>query len=63
MPLVSEALVKFTQKDFYRLTPLTFLLIAIILLILFRKAQYVLLPLAAMGLALVWTLGLIFFRV
>ena len=58
MPLVSEALVKFTQKDFSRLPPLTFLLIAIILLILFRKAQYVLLPLAAMGLALVWTLGL-----
>ena len=58
MPLVSEALVKFTQKDFSRLPPLTFLLIAIVLLILFRKAQYVLLPLAAMGLALVWTLGL-----
>ena len=58
MPLVSEALVKFTRKDFSRLPPLTFLLIAIILLILFRKAQYVLLPLAAMGLALVWTLGL-----
>ena len=58
MPLVSEALVKFTRKDFSRLPPLTFLLIAIVLLILFRKAQYVLLPLAAMGLALVWTLGL-----
>ena len=58
MPLVSEALVKFTEKDFSRLPPLTFLLIAIILLFLFRKAQYVLLPLATMGLALVWTLGL-----
>jgi predicted RND superfamily exporter protein len=58
MPLVSEALVKFTQKDFSRLPPLTFLLIAVILLFLFRRAQYVLLPLAAMGLALVWTLGL-----
>jgi predicted RND superfamily exporter protein len=58
MPLVSEALVNFTQKDFFRLPPLTFLLIAIILLYLFRKAQYVLLPLASMGLALVWTFGL-----
>ena len=58
MPLVSEALVKFTEKDFSRLPPLTFLLIAIILLFLFRKVQYVFLPLAAMGLALVWTLGL-----
>ena len=58
MPLVSEALVKFTEKDFSRLPPLTFLLIAVILLFLFRKVQYVLLPLVAMGLALVWTLGL-----
>jgi predicted RND superfamily exporter protein len=58
MPLVSEALVQFTEKDFFRLPPITFLLIALILLYLFRKVQYVLLPLASMGLALVWTLGL-----
>jgi predicted RND superfamily exporter protein len=58
MPLVSEALVKFTEKDFSRLPPLTFLLIAGILLFLFRKVQYVLIPLAAMGLALIWPLGL-----
>ena len=58
MPLVSEALVKFTEKDFSRLPPLTFLLIAVILFFLFRKVQYVLFPLMAMGLALVWTLGL-----
>ena len=57
MPLVSEALVKFTEKDFFRLPPLTFLLIAIILFFLFRKTQYILLPLASVGLALVWTLG------
>jgi predicted RND superfamily exporter protein/CRP-like cAMP-binding protein len=57
MPLVSEALVNFTEKDFFRLPPLTFLLIAFILFYLFRKVQYVLLPLASMGLALVWTLG------
>ncbi len=58
MPLVSEALVQFTEKDFFRLPPITFLLIAIILFYLFRKVQYVLLPLLSMGLALVWTLGL-----
>jgi predicted RND superfamily exporter protein/GGDEF domain-containing protein len=57
MPLVSEALVNFTKKDFFRLPPLTFLLIAIILLFLFRKAQYIFLPLASVGLALVWTFG------
>ncbi|MEJ2283503.1 MAG: MMPL family transporter [Desulfobacterales bacterium] len=53
MPLVSEALVNFTQKDFFSLPPLTFLVIALILFFLFRKALYVLLPLASMGLALV----------
>jgi predicted RND superfamily exporter protein/CRP-like cAMP-binding protein len=57
MPLVSEALVNFTQKDFFSLPPLTFLLIAFILFFLFRKTPYVLLPLASMGLALVWTFG------
>ena len=57
MPLVSEALASYTQKDFFRLPPLTFLLIAIILLFLFRRAQYILLPLASVGLALVWTFG------
>jgi len=57
MPLVSEALANFTQKDFFRLPPLTFLLIALILFCLFRKVQYVFLPLASMGLALVWTFG------
>jgi len=31
MPLVSEALAKLTEKDFFRLPPITFLLIAIIL--------------------------------
>ncbi len=57
MPLVSEALVHFTQKDFFRLPPITFLLIAIILFYLFRKIQYILLPLLSVGLALVWTFG------
>jgi len=57
MPLVSEALANFTQKDFFRLPPLTFLLIAIILFFLFRKVQYILLPLVSVGLALVWTFG------
>jgi len=58
MPLVSEALVKLTEKDFSRLPPVTLLLIAVILFCLFRKLRYVLLPLACVGLALTWTLGL-----
>jgi len=58
MPLVSEALVKLTQKDFFRLPPITFLLIAIILFCLFRKPRFILIPLICVGFALVWTFGL-----
>jgi hydrophobe/amphiphile efflux-3 (HAE3) family protein len=58
MPLVSEALAKFTAKDFFRLPPFTLLLIAIILFCLFRKVRYILIPLTCVGLALVWTFGL-----
>ncbi|MGD9261871.1 MAG: MMPL family transporter [Desulfobacterales bacterium] len=58
MPLVSEALAMFTEKDFFRLPPITFLLIALILLYLFRKLQYLFIPVICVGLALVWTFGL-----
>ena len=58
MPLVSEALARFTEKDFFRLPPITFLIIAVILFYLFRKLQYILIPLICVGLALVWTFGL-----
>ena len=58
MPLVSEALARFTKKDFFRLPPVTFLIIAMILFYLFRKLRYILIPLGCVGLALVWTLGL-----
>ncbi|MGD8991054.1 MAG: MMPL family transporter [Desulfobacterales bacterium] len=58
MPLVSEALAKSTEKDFSRLPPITFLLIAIIFFCLFRKLRYILMPLTCVGFALVWTFGL-----
>ncbi len=58
MPLVSEALVRFTADDFVRLPPITFLVIATILLALFRKLRYILIPISCVGLALVWTFGL-----
>jgi hydrophobe/amphiphile efflux-3 (HAE3) family protein len=58
MPLVSEALANFTAKDFSRLPPITLLLITIILFCLFRKLRYILIPLTCVGLALVWTFGL-----
>ncbi len=58
MPLVSQALAKFTEQDFFRLPPFTFLLIAVILLFLFRNLACLLLPLACVGCSLVWTFGL-----
>lgn len=58
IPLVSEALAKFTKKDFSRLPPITFLLIAIILFCLFRKLRYILIPFTCVGFALIWTFGL-----
>ncbi|NNL77887.1 MAG: MMPL family transporter, partial [Desulfobacterales bacterium] len=61
MPLVSEALAKFTKKDFFRLPPITFLLIIIILFCLFRKPQFILIPISSVGLSLVWTFGLMAF--
>ena len=61
MPLVSEALARFTEKDFFRLPPITFLIIAVILFYLFRKLQYILIPLVCVGLALIWTFGLMAF--
>ena len=55
IPVVSEALAKFTEKDFVRLPPITLLLIAIILFVLFRKLRYILIPLACVSFALIWT--------
>jgi len=58
MPLVSQALARYTQKDFFRLPPITFFLIAVILFVLFRSIRFLLVPLLCVGLALTWTLGL-----
>jgi diguanylate cyclase (GGDEF)-like protein len=57
MPLVSQALAQLTQKDFLQLPPLTFLLIAVVLLLLYRKFIYLLLPLTCVSFALIWTFG------
>jgi len=58
MPLVSQALAQLTQKDFFRLPPITFVLIAFVLLCLYRKFIYVFLPLTCVTLALIWNFGL-----
>ncbi len=58
MPLVSQALARLTEKDFFRLPPITFLLITIILFCLFRKFKYLFLPISCVILSLIWTFGL-----
>ena len=58
MPLVSQALEQFTQRDFFSLPPITFVVIGVMLLLLYRSWTGVLLPLLNVGLCLVWTFGL-----
>jgi diguanylate cyclase (GGDEF)-like protein len=59
IPLVSEALARFTQHDFVRLPPITFVLVACILVLLFRKFTYALITLSCVSLTLIWTFGAI----
>ena len=58
MPVVSMALTHFTEQDFLRLPPITFLLIALILFLLFRNLRGVLIPTGSVLIALIWTFGL-----
>ena len=58
MPLVSQALARLTQKDFFSLPPITFALIALVLLVLYRHMLHILLPLVCVALALIWNFGL-----
>ena len=57
MPLVSQALVRYTEKDFFRLTPITLLLIIIILFFLLRSFVYIFIPFLCVVLTLLWTFG------
>ena len=58
IPLVSEALSSLTKKDFYRLPPISMLLFAVILFILYRHINCVIVPLLCVIVALIWTFGL-----
>ena len=58
MPLLSQALGVFTERDFMHLPPITFAIIALILLILFMRPAYVLLPLLCVFISLTWTFGI-----
>jgi predicted RND superfamily exporter protein len=58
MPLVSQALALYTQSDFLKLPPVTFLIMALVLLCLFRDVRSVLIPAGSVLFALIWTFGL-----
>jgi uncharacterized protein len=58
MPLVSRALAEYTEKDFQRLPPITFVAIALVLFLFFRNIRGVLIPAGSVLIALVWTFGL-----
>jgi predicted RND superfamily exporter protein len=59
MPLISQALAQFTQKDFLRLPPITFVLIAVVLLAIFRNVAFAFIPLSCVSLCLIWTFGIV----
>ncbi len=58
MPLVSQALAAYTERDFLQLPPITFVVMAIVLLCLFRDARSVLIPTGAVLSTLIWTFGM-----
>ena len=55
MPLVSKALADYTVSDFQKLPPVSFLIMALVLLFLFRDVRSVLIPSGSVVLALTWT--------
>ncbi len=57
MPLVSSALAEFTKYDFIRLPFITFLLMAITLLLIYRNVFYLFLPILCVVFSLIWTFG------
>jgi len=57
MPLVSQALAMLTEKDFFHLPPITFILIAVVLLCIYRDLLHFVLPLVCVTFALIWTFG------
>ncbi|NNG06156.1 MAG: MMPL family transporter, partial [Desulfobacteraceae bacterium] len=61
MPLVSRALATYTQQDFIRLPPITFLVIACVLFFFFRNLRGILIPVGSVLIALIWTFGLMGF--
>jgi predicted RND superfamily exporter protein len=58
MPLVSQAMARYTENDFKRLPFITLLLVAALLWIIFRNIPITIVVLGTVVSALIWTIGL-----
>jgi len=58
MPLVSETLANLSRTDFVRIPPVTIVIIALLLALLMRSIICVVVPVATVLLAQIWTFGL-----
>jgi len=59
MPLINDTIARITYHDLKWLTPLTIILLILILFYSFHNLKGVFLPLLGVGISLIWTLGLI----
>lgn len=58
MPIVSQAMARYTENDFKRLPMITLLIVAILLWIIFRSIPVTIVVLLTVTSALIWTIGL-----
>jgi len=58
MPVVADALARYTKNDFFRLPSITLLLIAFVLFVFLRSVGRVLISIGSVLMSLVWTFGL-----
>jgi hydrophobe/amphiphile efflux-3 (HAE3) family protein len=58
MPVVADALARYTKNDFSRLPLITLIIIALILFLFLRSVGKILVPLGSVLMGLVWTFGL-----
>jgi uncharacterized protein len=58
-PVINEAISRYTQRDLSTLTPVSFLIAAFCILLLFRRLAVPAVAMAVVGLATLWVLGLV----
>ncbi|MBS3731753.1 MAG: MMPL family transporter [Desulfobacterales bacterium] len=58
VPYISRQFNRYMEKDLYRSTPLVLMVVALVFFLNFRSLRGVILPLATLGMAEIWTLGL-----